>query len=177
MPLLLFILLTSLASPALIRPQTSASVVRITPALSVDKVRQGASFNVAVVLDIDNGYHVNSNRPSEQFLIGTSLVLDRLQGLRTFAVRYPRPLVKKFAFSDKPLSVYEGRAILRFSAKAAPQLALGKQVLKGKLRVQACNDEVCLQPRTVEVEIPLEVVPAGADVRAINSELFGPSRR
>lgn len=175
MQLFLWLLIAGLASSAL--SQTSGSVVKANPALSVDKVRQGASFNVALVLDIDSGYHVNSNRPSEQFLIGTSLQLERLAGLSTTAVRYPKPVVKRFPFASTPLSVYEGRAILRFSAKASPQLAVGRQTLKGKLRVQACNDQVCLQPKTIEVEIPMEVVPAGTEVRAINDNLFGPRRR
>lgn len=171
----LCLVLAALAPPVSI--QNSASVVKVTPALSVDKVRQGASFNVAVVLDIESGYHVNSNRPTEEFLIGTSLRFEKLRGLSTLAVRYPRPVVKKFPFAETPLSVYEGRAILRFSARASPQLALGRHALKGKLRVQACNDQICLQPKTIEVEIPMEVVAAGTEVRAINGDLFGPRRR
>lgn len=157
--------------------QTSASVVKIKPALSVDRVKQGGSFQIAIVLEIDRAYHINSNRPSEAFLIGTSLKLETLPGLTTALVRYPRPVVKKFAFAKKPLSVYEGRVIIVASARASPQMAVGKQTLNGKLRVQACSDEVCLQPKTVDVQIPLEVVPASAEVRSINTDLFGPGAR
>jgi thiol:disulfide interchange protein DsbD len=157
--------------------QTSASVVRATPVLSVDKVRQGSAFQAAVVLDIQGGYHINSSRPSDPDLIATALKLDKLEKFTFGAVTYPRGQSRRFSFSPTPLSVYEGRVILKFSGRAAGSANLGKTTVLGKLTLQACDDRVCLPPRTVEVEIPVEVVPPGATTTAINTEIFRPRRR
>jgi len=139
--------------------QSSAKVVKVRPEQSVYKVKQGASFQVAVVIDIDGGYHINSNRPAEDFLIPTALKLGTLTGLRAGTVRYPKAKIQKFPFSETPMSVYEGRAILRFTARALPTLSPGSHAITGKLTIQACNDQACLRPQTVNVEIPLEVSP------------------
>lgn len=137
--------------------QTSASVVKIRPEQSVYKVKQGSPFQVGVVLEIDSGYHINSNAPSEPFLIATKLKVEPLAGLRANAVRYPKAKVQKFEFSEKPMSVYEGRVVLRFTARSLAGLSVGSHTISGKLTIQACDDKACLRPQTVDVKIPLEV--------------------
>ena len=154
--LFLLVLAAAFFSPKA-EAQTSASVVKVTPQESVYKVKPGATFQVAVVVNINEGYHINSNQPAEKFLIPTALKIESLQGLRANAVRYPKAKMQKFPFSEKPMSVFEGRAVLRFTARALPTLAQGNHTLKAKLTVQACNNEQCLRPQTVDVDIPLEV--------------------
>jgi hypothetical protein len=153
--------------------QTSSSVVSTRSALSVDKVKQGARFQAAVVVDITGGYHINSRHPSESYLIPTVLKLDKAPGITAGLVSYPRGQMKKFSFSEKPLSVYEGRAVLKFAATASPSLAVGSHSIRGKLTVQACNDQACLQPKTIDVEIPLEVVGPDAQANPANGDIFG----
>jgi hypothetical protein len=159
--------------PATVLAQTSASVVNAHPAVSVDKVKQASRFQAAVVLDISSGYHINSSRPSESYLIATALKLEKQSGITAGPVVYPRAQIKKFSFSEKPLSVYEGRAVLKFTATASPAVPVGNHSIRGKLTVQACNDEACLQPKTIDVEIPFEVVTAGTQTNAANPDIFG----
>jgi len=35
---------------------------------------------------------------------------------------------------------------------------VGPAVMTGKLRYQACNDRMCLAPKTLDVSLPVEVV-------------------
>jgi thiol:disulfide interchange protein DsbD len=169
---LAFLVLTTAAEA-----QTSASVVKTRPALSVDKVRQGSSFQAAIILEIQGGYHVNSSRPSDPNLIPTALKLEKLQGFTIGAVAYPRGAVRKFSFSEQPLSVYEGTVVLKFSGRAFASLSVGTATLHGKLKVQACNDQICLRPETVDVSITIEVVVPSTQTKSINGELFGSPRR
>jgi hypothetical protein len=133
--------------------QSSAGVVKVSPA-SV-KVKKGGSAAATVTLDIDGGYHINSNRPSEAYLIPTTLKIQSQGGLTSGAVIYPKAKLQKFTFSQKALSVFEGRVVLKFNLRAGA--AAASQTLKGKLTIQACNDQQCLRPQTVEVNIPVEV--------------------
>lgn len=137
--------------------QTSAKVVKVRPSEAVFRVKAGAAVEAAVIVDIEAGYHINSNRPAESFLIPTALKLQPLKGLTYSRVLYPKAKLQKFAFSPKPMSVYEGRALLKFTTRALPSLAAGSHVVKAKLTVQACNHEQCLRPQTIDVEIPFEV--------------------
>jgi hypothetical protein len=152
--------------------QSSASVVKVRSAVSVDKVKQGSTFQAAAVLDIDGGYHVNSSRPTESYLIATSLKIDQTSALSLGGVIYPPGVSKKFTFSEKPLSVYEGRVVLKFMGRAGSTLPVGSHSLHGKLTIQACNDQACLQPKTVDVDIPFEVVPPTAQANPTNGDIF-----
>jgi len=166
------ILVLILAGGASAMAQSSDSVVKVRPALSVDRVKQGATFQAAAVLDIDGGYHINSSRPSETYLIATTLKVDQQRELSLGGVIYPTGVDKKFSFSQKPLSVYEGRVVLRFLGRALPSLSVGNHVLHCKLTIQACSDQACLQPKTVDVQIPFEVVPASAQANPANTDIF-----
>lgn len=138
--------------------QTSASVVKVSAGAPSYAISKGGSAAVQVVLEIQNGFHVNSNRPSDEFLIATSLKLETPEGLSTTRVVYPPGKMKRFKFSPKALSVYEGRVVLRFQARASASAASGNHTIRGKLTVQACNDEACLRPQTVNVDVPVQVV-------------------
>ncbi len=43
--------------------------------------------------------------------------------------------------------------VTHFKAKAAPCVS----TMMGKLRYQACNDSMCLPPKTLEVKVDVEV--------------------
>jgi thiol:disulfide interchange protein DsbD len=140
--------------------QSSAKVVKVSHALSPNQVERGKSFQVEIAIDIERGFHINSDRPGDKYLKATSLKLEPMPGLSFGRVIYPKAISKGFKFSKKPLSVYEGRPVIRFSGRALDSLRIGKHTIKAKLTVQACNDEVCLMPSTIDIEIPFEVVPA-----------------
>lgn len=154
--LLLIVFLVALASAA--AGQSSSKVVKVSAGEAVYKIKKGAATGVVVVLDIENGYHINSNRPTDKNLIATALKLEKAAGLTTTPVRYPKAKMQKFQFSSKPLSVYDGRIKLLFGVRALPSTAPGQQTIRGKLTIQACNNEVCLRPQTVDITIPVEVL-------------------
>ena len=144
-----------LSVPAL--AQGSAKVVKVSPGESAYQVKRGGAAQIAVNIHVEEGYHINSNRPAEKYLIATTLKLDRAHGLTTTPVIYPKAKLQKFDFSQKPLSVFEGKAVLKFTARALPSLSVGSHALTGKLTVQACNNQQCLRPQTIDVSIPLNV--------------------
>jgi len=150
------LMLVGCLSPA-VSAQGSAKVVKVAPAESVYKVKRGGSVQISIVIDVDEGYHINSNRPAEKYLIPTALKIERISGITTTPVIYPKAKLQKFEFSDKALSVFEGKAVLKLTARAFGSTAAGSQILKGKLTVQACNNQLCLRPQTVDVSIPLQV--------------------
>lgn len=154
--LFLFALFVGLSAPAM--AQSSSSVVKVRPGASSYTVKQGTPARLEVVLDIDGGYHINSNRPNDSNLVATALKLDKMPGLTLTPVLYPKAKMQKFEFSEKPLSVFEGNTVLRFTARALPALPAGSHTLKGKLTIQACNNQLCLRPQTVDVSVPIEVV-------------------
>ncbi|MCA1634658.1 MAG: protein-disulfide reductase DsbD N-terminal domain-containing protein [Acidobacteria bacterium] len=127
---------------------------------SVEEVQLGAgggSAETAVRLDIAEGYHVNANPPSDKFYIGTEIQAEPQEGITPGKPVYPPALTKKFSFAEQPLAVYEGRAVIKLPLRAELSAAKGRHTFKARIRVQPCNDQACLQPRTIEAAIPVVV--------------------
>ena len=151
----LIFVVAGLGSSAL--AQGSARVVTVKSGEDAYKVKRGGSAQISVVIEINDGYHINSNRPSDKNLIPTALKVEKASGFSAGPVTYPKAKLQKFEFSTKPLSVFEGKTVLKLNVRAMPAAPAGAQILKGKLTVQACNDQACLRPQTIDVSIPIQV--------------------
>lgn len=138
-------------------PPQSPPNIAVTASLSADKVQRGRTVKGTVVLDIPGGFHVNSSRPLEKFLIPTQLKLDPQNGIRVSAVSYPRAVLRKFKFSKNRVSVYEGRATMSFNVTVPANASSGATELKGRVRYQSCNDELCFPPQSRDVSLWLNV--------------------
>lgn len=138
-----------------------------------DKAQKGRAVQAAIVIDIPSGYHINSSKPLESFLIPTSLKVDASSGVRVGAVMYPRAALRKFKFSQKQLSVYENKVILRFNVTVPANYSGGSVDLKARLRLQSCNDEVCFPPRNFDQNMRIDVTGANDRVKRVNGWVFG----
>jgi len=89
------------------------------------------------------GWHANSHSPSEEYLIPTAARLAPAEGVSFGEARYPDGVLRKFAFSEKPLSVYEKQFSIEvpitWSGASAPEIS-------GTIEYQACNDRQCNPP-------------------------------
>ena len=135
----------------------TAPHINVTAAVSNSKVSRGRTVRATVTMDIPGGYHVNSNRPLEKFLIPTTLKVEAPDGIRIGPIAYPRAVLRKFKFSKNNVSVYEGRAIMRFNITVPPGTSTGSKEVKLNVRYQSCNDEVCFPPQTKELNLWLNV--------------------
>jgi hypothetical protein len=66
-------------------------------------------------------------------------------------------LNKKFSFADELLAVYEGQVELKVALLADKGARHGQTSIPAKLRIQACDDQVCYPPGTIDVWIPVTV--------------------
>ena len=135
----------------------SAPNIGVNGKLAADKVKRGGTVRGTVTMDIPSGYHVNSSRPLEKFLVATQLTIGAPNGIRVGPVTYPRALLRNFQFSKTKVSVYEGRAVMSFNVSVPAKASTGKVELKGRLRYQSCNDSLCFPPKTQEVSFWLSV--------------------
>jgi len=147
-------------------------VVKPQVYVSLDKVPRGRAFDVAVVAEIMPGFHVNSNKPLEDYLIPTQLLPELPAGYKLLGTTYPPGKLTKFEFSEKKLSVYEGTFTLRMRIQAPTGAQLGKTTLPLTLRYQACNDFACLPPVKIPVALEIDLAAAGASARPKHPEIF-----
>jgi hypothetical protein len=134
---------------------TSESVVRA--AAQPVEIPAGGSAEASVRVTIQNGYHINANPPTYPYLKATELEITQTQGLLVGPVTYPKPHDKKFPFAEKPLRVYEGETQLKAMLKPDKSAPPGERSIPARLRIQACDDEVCYPPGTLDLTILVRI--------------------
>ena len=112
---------------------------------------------VKIPVRIQPGFHVNSNTPSEEYLIPLKVTWTEPGALQGGEVAYPKPTMEKYEFSPKPISVFTGNFDLTAKFKVAPTAQAGPGMAVGKLRYQACNNRACFPPKTIEVKVPYQI--------------------
>jgi len=119
--------------------------------------KRNEAVEARIPVSVRPGFHVNSNKPSDEYLIPLKLTWKSTGALEAGDVVYPKPSSEKYAFSDKPLSVYTGNFVLSANFKIAANAPAGPGAAVGQLRYQACNDKACFPPKTIEITVPYQV--------------------
>jgi DsbC/DsbD-like thiol-disulfide interchange protein len=119
--------------------------------------KRGQTVQAKIPVTVESGFHVNSNKPSDEYLIPLKLTWTATGALEGGEIAYPKPTLEKYEFSEKPLSVFTGNFNLTANFKVAPNAPAGPGVAAGKLRYQACNDKACFPPKTVDVSVSYQV--------------------
>jgi hypothetical protein len=105
----------------------------------VVRLKQYSSDGVILEVELEKGWHINSNSPLRDMLIKTEVTAKDT----VLKVAYPEPLFKLLDFNKQPLSLYEGLIQLpvMFESASIPNSV--------QLTVQACSDSVCLRPESI----------------------------
>lgn len=123
---------------------------------NIGAVARGGSVKGTVTLSIPGGLHVNSNRPSLENLIPTTVRVSAV-GAKVSAVSYPRGRNRKFQFSESLLNVYEGTVSFSFNLSVPASFKGNVVRVRAVVRYQACTDEVCYPPRSKEITLTARV--------------------
>ena len=119
--------------------------------------KRGASVEAKIAVSVQPGFHVNSNKPSDAYLIPLTLKWESGGALEPGAVVFPKPQMEKYEFSPDPLSVFTGDFDLIARFKVPAGASQGPGIMLGKLRYQACNNNSCFPPKWVVVRLPYQV--------------------
>ena len=136
-------------------------VVAPTIYASLDPVGRGSAFQIAAVLKIRPGFHINAREKSEDYLIATDLRADAPAGFQLGEVSYPKGALHSFTFSKKPLNVYEDTIRLYLPVTALPNAPLGAQHIPSNCAIKpAARKSACLlsllrsTPRSTSPPLP-----------------------
>ena len=120
-------------------------------------IDSGAESGALVVeVKIQPGWHINAHKTLSEGLIPTTLEADTEPSTWSLTeVSYPRPITKALGFQSEALALYEGNVRLTALLKQAENAPVSP-LLRLKLRLQACDDKICLPPETVVLQVPVK---------------------
>jgi DsbC/DsbD-like thiol-disulfide interchange protein len=131
-----------------------AGLGRIHITASSSKADQQTLLNLKI--EIPKGWHINSDQPTDSSLVATHISLaDNNRGWQMGPVTYPKAILKNLAFQQQPLSVYGGTIRLQSLLKQTIEDNIEVTTLPIDLKLQACNDQVCLPPESVTLWITI----------------------
>ncbi len=155
-------------------PRKQNEIVSAKAYLSVNHLPAGGTARVAVVLTIQDKWHINTNPARPDFLIPTELKVASRQKTALAQVHYPKGVQFRMEGIDEPISVYEKQVVL-VGMLQVPKSAAGKtEEIDLIIGYQACNDKTCLPPTGLTMRLQVPVAVAGQPVQPINRRLFEP---
>ncbi len=141
-----------LAGDTLLRGETGPrqfagkGTVRVSASIERSKGR------LTIHLAMAPGWHINAHEPLEDNFVATEV---KLEGLRGAIAVYPEAQRRKLGFHQHELALYEGRVDVKVLLPNDLPSSL-----RAVLKLQACSDEICLEPETVELTVPVNTKPA-----------------
>ena len=151
MPLLA--LLAAALSP--FSPAQNSGVLSVRPAEKLT-IKRGSTAELKLRAELQEGFHVNSNAPADEYLIPLKLTWAK-EPLEAEQVIYPKPQMEHYAFSANPVSVFSGAFEIATRFKAPASASPGPAILSAKLRYQACNNKECLPPKTIDIRATVDI--------------------
>jgi hypothetical protein len=141
-------------------PGKKAPSVTLVPP-PVATVVRGKATAVELQFRVARGFHVNSNTPSEEYLIPTVLNVDPPTDIVVGKITYPTGEQMSFAFApDEKLSVYSGDFTVAVSVRPLASVLPSKYEFRGTLKYQACDNAACYPPKRLPVEFEVRVIKA-----------------
>ncbi|MEO1207071.1 MAG: DUF255 domain-containing protein [Pseudomonadota bacterium] len=113
---------------------------------AVARTAAGTEGEIEVTLKIAPGWHINADKPLDEFFIPTKLSLP--DGASA-SVRYPKASVQTLGFHKAPLALYEGEVVMTVTPASG---GMGGP-REATLTVQTCSDQICLEPETVQLNV------------------------
>src|SRR6266446_4471914 len=145
-------------------PVTTSAPAQAASSAAVVKVRTepatislGGETIATVTLSISSGFHVNANPATFSYLIPTEVTAENSEQINVDKAIYPAAQTKKFQFAENPLAVFEGETQIKIPLRAKANGAKGSTSLPIKVRVQACDNEQCFPPATLNTTLAVEV--------------------
>lgn len=134
---------TAHAQPAKPELKTEVAVARIAP---------GGEGTVTVRVKLNEGWHVQSNQPAEDYLIPTVLTWEAAPaGIGFDGPVYPEAESFRLKGTTEDILVYGHDFTIETTVTVGASVMPGSYALAGTLRYQACDDATCIAPATAAI--------------------------
>jgi thiol:disulfide interchange protein DsbD len=120
--------------------------------------KAGARFNPKLLAVVQKGWHLYSLKPIAEGPIPTRIWIAEGQPFSLAgAVQSPEPQVLHDPSFGMEVELFEGDTVFTLPVRVATGAPLGPQKLVVSVSYQSCNNQICLPPKTVRVELPITV--------------------
>ncbi len=151
LPAFLFVLLSGIMMRA------EDAVVTVRAIEPENPVKVGEPTVVTVELSVSSPYHINSDRPLQDYLIPTTLEIEPQPDISFVRALFPPAEIKKLPIAEEPLAVFQGKVKVAVEIVLGPSIGSKNIVLQGGVHYQACDNKKCYPPAREPFSLALTV--------------------
>jgi hypothetical protein len=149
-------------------PSSGAPGVTVLPIERIT-IQVGKSAPLNMSFRINSGFHINSNKPTQEILIPTTVKLSPPADVLVGKIEYPAGEQMALPFMpEEKLSVYSGTFDVKGVLKTTAAVSPGTYRVRGELRYQACSDRQCFPPHTQGFAFDVKVVRSSTNQKRRN---------
>jgi uncharacterized protein YyaL (SSP411 family) len=138
-------------------PMAAPPPVLLTPASEKSvRLNPGTTGSAVFTLRIAPGYHVNSQKPTDDYLIPTTALLSSDLPASVGPVSYPTESTWDSPFGGA-LAVYQGETSFVVPIAVTAEASPGTYHLTLTIRYQPCSEDTCLSPQEQTANITVVV--------------------
>jgi hypothetical protein len=119
--------------------------------------RAGEISRIDISVSVKDGYHIQSNKINNEFIIPTTVKLNPDNGFKIKKIVFPSSKKFKLEGFDNDLEVYDGNFDIGVTLRTANSIERGIHHLRGELNYQACDSVRCFSPKGVPFLIEVAV--------------------
>ena len=132
-------------------------------------ITRGSLGGVVLQFRIPPGYHINSNRPTQEYLKKTELKLNPPTDVAIASVTYPPGENRSFSFDpNEKLNVYTGDFSVKVLVRPLKSVLPQKYAVHGFLKYQACDNAACYPPKQLPISFEIKVIKAPPTTKHAN---------
>ena len=135
---------------------------------SQQPIRPGDRFEVAVVVDIEEGYHLYGPEEPEPSRTEVAVSGDNVKvGEPSFP-----PAVTRDLSGLGTYDLYEGSVAIRIPVTLSADAVTGEHSIRADVGYQICTDFACSAPASEELELALKAAAPGTEVEKLYPGIF-----
>ena len=117
-------------------------------------IKRGEKAIQNLQVEVLDGFHVNSDRPKDNYLIPLKLNWEG-GALQPVIISFPQS--QEIQVGTQYLRVFTGSFEIRTEFLAPSDAPVGATVMTGKIRYQACSNQMCFRPSSIEFKLPVNI--------------------
>ncbi|WP_437229411.1 DUF255 domain-containing protein [Planctomicrobium sp. SH661] len=139
--------------------------------LDKDALTPGGECRFIIEVVVENGWHLNANPPSPEFVIPLEVSVAGNSGVQLKDVKYPAGKAFTVKGIEESLSVYEG-TVLVSGVLVLPEIAAETIALNLDVQLQTCNERNCLPRSIMRLSGSIPVATAEKPAQPVNASIF-----
>ena len=130
---------------SLLQANIPESLVRYEGHTILDNQTDG-DFQVQILFNIEEDWHINSHEPLEDYYIPAQIVLDIHEAVELVSIVFPEPKILELESLGGKSSVFDGALPIILNLKSIKSDFSGEYIISGRFSYQGCNNNICLIP-------------------------------